>query len=78
MSALEIHPMCYDEFESFNPSAKEDYIKLQVGSGVWPHDEAPAMAEELLKDLIPCGLDSEDQFLRTIRLSGEETLIGYL
>ena len=78
MSVLEIHPMRDDEFEIFYQWVKEDYIKQQVGSGVWPHDEAPAMAEELFQDLIPCGLDSEGQFLRTIRLSGEETLIGYL
>jgi ribosomal protein S18 acetylase RimI-like enzyme len=63
---IELISMNQDEFETYFDHAADRYARAQIRAGNWNPATAAVQANLVLDDLLPDGLDSEGQHLRTV------------
>ena len=64
---IELVKMSKRELEAYLQFAIENYANEKVKSGNWSEEDSIQRSRESFADLLPNGVDTEDQFLFTIR-----------
>ena len=62
----QLRPMAETEFAPFCERLNREYAADQVEAGKWPADDALRLSDESTRALLPLGVETADQYLRTI------------
>ena len=71
-------PMCADGFGAFLEASAAGYADDNIKSGRWPREGAHDRAMSELKDYLPQGVDTPDNYLFDILASPGGTAVGYV
>lgn len=70
--------MSKQDFDSYILNAVIDYAKEKVKAGTWCEEEARDLSEKTFSQLLPQGVDTENQYLFSIMETDKQVKIGYL
>lgn len=68
---LELRPMTEAEFETYLEQAVKTYADEKVEAGNWSPEEASGRSAQDFRELLPEGAASKDQYLFSLKDSGE-------
>jgi RimJ/RimL family protein N-acetyltransferase len=75
---IRLEPMTEDEFGPFFEASVARYARENTRSGRWSEDGATSRSRREHEQLLPQGLRSPDQFLRTVRDAATGERVGEL
>lgn len=70
-------PMTSEEYETFLQMSRDDQVNDLVAGGM-SYEEAVRATDDELKDLLPEGQDTENNFLMMIRTEEDLKAVGYI
>jgi len=71
-------PMTEAEFEIYMARMVPDYAREHVGAGSMSEEDALRLAEEQVRELLPEGVATKDQYIYSVRDKAESEAVGVL
>ena len=75
---MRLREMTESEYSSYLERFYVEYAGEQVKAGSWPADRAIELAKAEIKELMPDGLATKDQYLYSLIVTGEPTPVGFI
>jgi len=75
---IQFEPFTSEDFRAYVEKAAKEYAEEKVKSRNWENEEAPILAEQEFKTLLPDGLDTKDNSLYSIVEVPSKQKVGFI
>jgi ribosomal protein S18 acetylase RimI-like enzyme len=75
---IELRPMNEQEFHTYLETTIPLYAQDNIESGAWPADQALQLSREAYAELLPQGLDTENQYLFSVIEPQQQQQVGMI